>query len=450
LYRAENYKDVDCCTRTITPKVTPQMNQNLIAPVSIEEVQLALNQMAPLKAHGPDGFPAFFFQQNWDVLHQEVCDVVKFFFDTGNLDSHVNSTMIALIPKMKNPKSVTDFWPISLCNVVYKILSKVLANMLKIILPDIIFDSQSAFISGRLITDNIIAAYETMHIMQTRMWSKTGYMGIKLDMSKAFDRVEWSFLEAVMHKLGFVDAWVRLIMNCVNLSVILWWLMEMWWGTLFRREELDKGILFPLYLFILCAEAFSSLLHHAHIKGAISGVPTSKNGPKITHLFFADDSLVFCKENQVEWRRLLNILDTYERGSGQKINLNKTAIFFSRNTCLSRRLEILALSGLSKANRYDSYLGLPTLVGKSRVKAFKAIKEKVIRKLNNWKAKLLTLAGKEILLKAVVQAIPSYFMSVFLLPISLCKDLNRLMQSFWWGHLSNDSKIHWMSWPKMG
>ncbi|XP_062166905.1 uncharacterized protein LOC133873189 [Alnus glutinosa] len=142
--KAENFKDVDCCTRTITPKVTPQMNQNLIAPVSIEEVQLALNQMAPLKAPGPDGFPAFFFQQNWDVLHQE------------------------------------------------------------------------CFISGRLITDNIIAAYETMHTMQTRMWSKTGYMGIKLDMSKAFDRVEWSFLEAVMHKLGFADAWVGLIMNCVK------------------------------------------------------------------------------------------------------------------------------------------------------------------------------------------------------------------------------------------
>lgn len=108
------------------------------------------------------------------------------------------------------------------------------------------------------------------------------------------------------------------------------------------------------------------------------------------------------------------------------------------------------MSGLSEANRYDSYLGLPTLVGKSQVKAFKAIKEKVTRKLNNWKAKLLTLAGKEILLKAVVQVIPSYSMSVFLIPISLCKYLNRLMQSFWWGHLSNDSKIHWMSLPKMG
>jgi hypothetical protein len=146
----------------------------------------------------------------------------------------------------------------------------------------------------------------------------------------------------------------------------------------------------------------------------------------------------------------MNIIDTYEIGSGQKINLHKTAVFFSRSTCLSRRKEILDLSDLLEANRYDSYLGLPTLVGKNKNHAFKEIKERVIRKLNNWKSKLLTLAGKEVLLKAIVQAIPTYSMSVFLLPVSLCKELNQLMQSFWWVHLSNDSKIHWMSWSRMG
>lgn len=141
----------------------------------------------------------------------------------------------------------------------------------------------------------------------------------------------------------------------------------------------------------------------------------------------------------------MNIIDTYERGSGQRINLIKTAVFFSRNTCLTRRIEILESSGLVEANRYDSYLGLPTLVGKNRNYAFKDIKEKVYRKLNNWKSKLLSLAGKEVLLKAVVQVIPTYSMSVFLLIYSLCNELNQLMQSFWWGHLNHGSKIHWMS-----
>jgi hypothetical protein len=135
-------------------------------------------------------------------------------------------------------------------------------------------------------------------------------------------------------------------------------------------------------------------------------------------------------------------LDNYERGSSQKISLNKTGVFFSRNTSLSRRREILVLSSLSETNRYDSYLGLPTLVGKNQINAFKEIKERVIQKLHNWKTKFLSLVGKEVLLKAVIQAIPTYSMSIFLLPIGLCKDLNKIMQSFWWGYLNNDSKIH--------
>jgi hypothetical protein len=186
------------------------------------------------------------------------------------------------------------------------------------------------------------------------------------------------------------------------------------------------------------------------VKGLISGVPTSKKGPSISHLFFADDSVVFCKANRVEWRRILNIIEIYERGSGQRINVKKTAVFFSRNTSAYRRKEIIELSGLVEANRYDSYLGLPTWVGKNRSVAFKNIKEKDLRKIYNWKSGLLSLAGKEVLLKAVVQAIPTYSMIVFLLPVSLCKDLNHLMQVFWWGNLCKASKIHWMSWSRMG
>jgi hypothetical protein len=316
-----------------------------------------------------------------------------------------------------------------------------------VVLPNVISPFQSAFLAGRLITDNIIAAYETLHTMHTRMWSKVGFMGIKLDMSKAYDRVEWEFLEAIMGKMGFSEKWTKLIMECVRTVTYSIMVNGQAVGRIKPSRGIRQGDPLSPYLFLLCAEAFSSMLSKAERTGVITGVP---KGPKLSHLFFADDSLLFCKANSVEWRRLTKLLEEYEIASEQKLNKDKTSIFFSRNTSPAKREEITRLSGLNATNCYEKYLGLPTMVGRSKYKAFKGIKERVWTWLNDWKVKFLSQAGKEILIKAVVQAIPTYCMSVFLLPTSLCKDLNMLMQRFWWGHKENTSKIQWVSWEKMG
>jgi len=311
------------------------------------------------------------------------------------LDPRINSTYIALIPKISNPGSVSEFRPISLCNVIYKLLSKVLANRLKTVLPAIISPNQSAFIPGRLISDNIIAAYETMYTMQTRMWSKEGYMGLKLDMSKAYDRVEWSFLEAAMLKMGFASKWVSWVMTCIRTVSYSVLVNGNPVGSIKPTRGIRQGDPISPYLFLICGEVLSALLLKAEGKGVITGVPTSLRGPRLSHLFFADDSVLFCKSNAVEWRRLLRILGIYEKGSGQKLNMSKTSIFFSRNTSQRRRSEILELSGLLEAHRIDSYLGLPTFVGKSRTQTFKDIIEKVSKRLENWKCSFLSQAGKE-------------------------------------------------------
>jgi hypothetical protein len=132
----------------------------------------------------------------------------RVFFSAGLMPNYLNYTHIVLIPKTKSPLSVTEFRPISLCNVLYKLLSKVLANRLKKVLPCIISITKIAFIPGRLILDNILAVYETLHAMHKWLRGKKGYMAMKLDMSKVYDRVKWRFLEAVMiHRFrGEVDS----------------------------------------------------------------------------------------------------------------------------------------------------------------------------------------------------------------------------------------------------
>ena len=146
-----------------------------------------------------------------DDLVTEVLQAVN----SCTIPSGWNNTTVVLIPKVENPETVAQFRPISLCNVVYKVISKMLANRLKLILPDIISEQQSAFVKGRLITDNILLAYECIHSIK-RKTGKSGLCAVKLDMHKAYDRVEWNYLERIMLKLGFHRQWVNLIMACVT------------------------------------------------------------------------------------------------------------------------------------------------------------------------------------------------------------------------------------------
>ena len=129
--------------------------------------------------------------------------MVNNFLVTGNMDLRLNITNICMIPKTERPTRMTELRPISLCNVEYKIISKVLRQRLKICLLGLISETQSAFVSGRLISDNILIAQEMFHGLRTNKSCQNKYMAIKTDMSKSYDRVEWAFIQAILHKLGF-------------------------------------------------------------------------------------------------------------------------------------------------------------------------------------------------------------------------------------------------------
>jgi exonuclease III len=402
LFQTSNPSNVDQCLAHLPRCVTTAMNEELLRIVEEEEILAAVQQMAPLKSPGPDGFPTCFFQDNWEEVGSEVCRAVLGFFETGRLDGNINHTHVALIPKLANPTRVTEYRPISLCNVLYKIVSKVLANRLKIILPEIISSNQSAFIPGHLISDNILVAYETLHSMHSRMWGKEGYMVIKLDMSKAYDRVEWSFLEAVMRRMGFKRRWIALIMECITTVTYSIIVNGQSVGHIHPSRGLRQGDPISPYLFLLCAEVLSSQLQQAERSGLLRGVPTSPRGPRLNHLFFADDSLLFCKATVHDWQVLSGFLELYEGASGQRLNKDKTTIFYSRNTTHEVKLELSRVIGITATQRYDHYLGLPALVGRSRIREFRIISERVKRRVNDWKNKFLSQASKEVLLKAVI------------------------------------------------
>ena len=216
--------------------------------------------MHPIKSPGPDGMPPIFFQKYWNIVGQNVSDCILNILSVGVMPLEMNETHIDLIPKTKNPQKITEYRPISLCNVTYRILAKVLANRLKKVLPNVISESQTTSIPGRLITDNVLVAFETMHHINQRRKGKEGLMAIKLDMSKPFDRVEWKCLELIMQKLGFHDRWISIIMMCittVSYSILLNGEPK---GVIYPSRGICQGDPLSPFLFLLCAEGVSTML----------------------------------------------------------------------------------------------------------------------------------------------------------------------------------------------
>uniref|UniRef100_A0A803NXZ1 Reverse transcriptase domain-containing protein n=1 Tax=Cannabis sativa TaxID=3483 RepID=A0A803NXZ1_CANSA len=328
-------------------------NVALLQPVLEEEVRSVVFQMHLDKSSGPNGMAPAFYQKCWHIVGQDVVRLVQGFFWDNVMPKDLNATNLVLIPKKKSPSVMGDLRPISLCNVLYKFISKVLANKLK----------------------------------RHKQQGKNGCMALKLDMSKAYDRMEGSFLQSILLRMGFSIDWVRMIMECLRTITYNIVHGRDVLGPINPSKRICQGDPISPYLFIICAKGFLALIRLYEEKKWIHGCRVVRRAPFVTHMLFADDSFLYCTATREEAQRVLGLLNKFEKALGQKVNLNKSSIFFSSNTDDGVHHTILSTLHMRATDDHNFYLGLPSVIGGNKTMAFGFLKEKVRKRIQNWDSK---------------------------------------------------------------
>lgn len=302
---------------------------------------------------------------------------------------------------------------------------------------------------GRLIQDNLIIAHEAFHALKRKEKGGKDFMAIKLDMNRAYDRLEWSFLEKILLAYGFAPRWVSRVLKLVSSVSYSYKVNGHISSSITPQRGLRQGDPISPYLFILVVDALSHLINKVVLDGRLQGFQLARGAPTLTHLFFADDALLFSRASPHNAYELIRILNVYSKCSGQRINLSKSGLICGKFVRADCKQQLSGILGMNVWENPGKYLGLPAEWGRNRTSSLAWIKERVVCKLQGWKESLLNQAGKEVLIKAVIQAIPSYAMSMIKFPKTFCHSLCAMVARFWWSSHGKERGIHWKKWSAL-
>lgn len=429
--------------QTLIPyRCTTQEQGLLLVDVTEAEVKQVIFSMSSNKAPGPDGYTVEFFKGAWPIVGSDLTVAIQSFFMFGFLPTGINSTILALIPKKTDARFMNDYRPISCCNVLYKIISKILANRLKIILPSFIAPNQSAFLKDRLMMENLLLATELV-----KDYHKEGVSSrcaMKIDISKAFDSVQWPFLLNVLAALNLPDRFIHWINLCISTASFSVQVNGELAGFFQSKRGLRQGCSLSPYLFVICMNVLSLSLDKAAEARRFGYHPRCKN-MKLTHLCFADDIMVFSDGNARSMEGILEVFQEFSYISGLNISLEKSTLFLAGVNGPSRDV-ILARFPFDAGSLPVRYLGLPLLSRRLTLVDCLPLIEKIKSRISSWKHRPLSYAGRLQLLVSVIASLTNFWISAFRLPSACIREIERICAAFLWSGPSLNSKKNKLAW----
>eukprot|EP00253_Pinus_taeda_P029767 PITA_29767 len=411
--------------------------------ISLQEVEAAVNHLKAGKAPGPDGFTSNFFQHFWDLVKWEVWQVVEESRTLRWMYPRMNATFLALIPKAEESNTPEKYRPIALCNIIYKIVSKVVASRLKPMLPLIISPEQFGYVEGRHITDGIILTREIIHSLKQ---SKQPGMLLKIDLSKAFDSISWDYLQKILKAFGFSPSWVRWISNLISSSFFSILINSIPSPTFRPSRGIRQGDPLSPFLFVILAEGLGRSIKSAILSRKLKGIAFHQT-PAISHQQFVDDNMLFGHPSAQEARSFNSILEDFSLASGALINKVKSQIFFF-NTPPSTQRAISRILGFTITSLPSKYLGAPLMSSALKHSSWNNLLEKLEVRLLLWTHRALNMASRIVLIKAVLQSMPLYLFSILSAPKWVLKAIKQLQRNFLWGSKGPNRKWALVKWEK--
>jgi hypothetical protein len=366
------------------------------------------------------------------------------FHEYCSFERSLNVTFISLIPKKHGADEIKDFRPISLVGGMYKIIAKLLANRLSVVVGNIISPSQNAFVKGRQILDSMLIANECL---DSKLKANVPGVLCKLDMEKAYDHVNWEFLLYLHRRCGFSEKWRRWIYFCIS-SVRFSILVNGSPCEFFPSiRGLRQGDPLSPILFVIVMEALSRLIDKAIGAGMIFGFSVSRDNHApllISHLLFANDTLIFCEATPDHLSHLHSLLIWFEAISRLRINLGKSELVQVGEVPLLE--ELADILGCKTSTLPMKYLGLPLGASFKSKNIWNPIVERMERRLAGWKRLYLSKGGRLTLIKSTLSNLPTYFLSLFPIPAAVAKRIDQVQRNFLWGSFEEKVKFHLVKW----
>ncbi|XP_074276997.1 uncharacterized protein LOC141600652 [Silene latifolia] len=417
----------------------------LMAPVTNDEIKQVLFSIPNHKAAGPDGYSSAFFKDSWDVVGELFCKAIHDFFLNGKLLKQINHTLITLVPKIDLPQNVSQFRPISCCNVVYKCISKLMCNRLAKVLPFIISESQGGFIQGRSIVENILICQDIIRCYQRKAASPR-FM-LKVDLKKAYDSVSWAFLKQMMNALNFPDQFVAMVMECVETASYSLVLNGEVFGHFKGKKGLRQGDPLSPLLFTVAMEYLSRVLNYTTNNMPFKFHPLC-SPMKLSHLMFADDLLLFCKGDISSIMVLMRSFATFSYASGLQMSQTKTSAYFN-GVQNSVKADILQVSGFSEGLPPFRYLGVPITCGRMKKQDCNILVERLVERIRKFGTKKLSYAGRLTLVNSVLSTVYSYWANIFIIPKGVLNKLNAICRNYLWDGNAEYIRVPLVGWDKV-